>query len=73
MRRGSVVFVTAEPLPAQLATFVPALASADVFWQLLARDLAARGAPFARLASQPMVRFLGDLGAGGKGELIFVR
>jgi formylmethanofuran dehydrogenase subunit C len=73
MRRGSVVFATAEPLPAQLATFVPALASADVFWQLLARDLAARGAPFARLASQPMVRFLGDLGAGGKGELIFVR
>jgi len=73
MRRGSVVFATAEPLPAQLTTFVPALASADVFWQLLARDLAARGAPFAELAPRPMVRYLGDLGAGGKGELIFVR
>jgi len=73
MRRGSVVFATAEPLPAQLATFVPTLASADVFWQLLARDLAARGAPFAELASRPMVRYLGDLGAGGKGELIFAR
>lgn len=73
MRRGSVVFASAELLPAQLATFVPALASADVFWQLLARDLALRGAPFAELASRPMVRYLGDLGAGGKGELIFVR
>jgi formylmethanofuran dehydrogenase subunit C len=72
MRRGSVVFVTAEPVPAQLATFVPALASADVFWQLLARDLALRGGPFAALASRPMLRYLGDLGAGGKGELIFV-
>jgi formylmethanofuran dehydrogenase subunit C len=73
MRRGSVVFATAEPVPAQLATFVPALASADVFWQLLARDLALRGGPFAALASRPMARYLGDLGAGGKGELIFVR
>jgi formylmethanofuran dehydrogenase subunit C len=73
MRRGSVVFVTAEPSPAQLATFVPALASVDVFWPLLARDLAARGGPFAGLASRQIVRHLGDLGAGGKGELIFVR
>lgn len=73
MRRGSVIFANAELLPTQLATFVPALASADVFWQLLARDLAGRGAPFAGLASRPTERYLGDLGAGGKGELIFVR
>jgi formylmethanofuran dehydrogenase subunit C len=72
MRRGSVVFATAEPSPAQLATFVPALGAADVFWQLLARDLARHGGPFGGLASRPIVRHLGDLGAGGKGELIFV-
>ncbi len=73
MRRGSVVFAAA-PAPLQVsATFVPALADADVFWQLLARDLARHGGPFAGLASMRIERHLGDLGCGGKGELIFAR
>lgn len=70
MRRGSVVFAT-EPAPSHLSTtFVPTLAEADVFWQLLARDLARHGGPFAGLASMRIERHLGDLAAGGKGELI---
>jgi len=73
MRRGSVVFASSEPAPSQLATFVPALASADVFWQLLSRDLAAHGGPFTGLASRRIERHLGDLAAGGKGELILLR
>ena len=71
MRRGSVVLLT-EPA-AVAATFVPAIADADVFWQLLARDLAAHGGPFAGLASKRIERHLGDLSAAGKGELIFPR
>ena len=70
MRRGSVVF--AAPTPCAIApTFVPALAEANVFWQLLARDLAGLGGPFAELAGRRIERHLGDLAAAGKGELIF--
>jgi formylmethanofuran dehydrogenase subunit C len=68
MRRGSLVF--AGPAPAVPATFVAALGEAPVFWQLLARDLAPHGGPFAGLASRPVRRHLGDLAAGGKGELL---
>lgn len=71
MRRGSVVF--AGPAPERSPTFVPAIAEADVFWQLLARDLARFGGPFARLPRRRTERQLGDLAAGGKGELITVR
>jgi len=71
MRRGSVVF--AGPPPGASATFVPAVAGAPVFWQLLARDLAQHGGAFASLASRGIERRLGDLAAGGKGELIVVR
>ena len=77
MRRGSVVFASTTksvPAPASIsATFVPAIAEADVFWQLLARDLARHGGPFSGLASMRIERHLGDLAAGGKGELIFAR
>ncbi|MEJ8850635.1 formylmethanofuran dehydrogenase subunit C [Variovorax rhizosphaerae] len=69
MRRGSVVLSSSDSFePA--ATFVPAIASADVIWQLLARDLARHGGPFAALASRRIERHLGDLCADGKGELI---
>jgi len=71
MRRGSVVF--AGPAPGASPTFVPAVAGAPVFWQLLARDLAQHGGPFATLASRGIDRQLGDVAAGGKGELILVR
>jgi formylmethanofuran dehydrogenase subunit C len=68
MRRGSVVFAGASPRIA--TTFVPALADAAVAWQLLARDLARHGGPFAALPSRRIVRHLGDLSSDGRGELI---
>jgi formylmethanofuran dehydrogenase subunit C len=71
MRRGSVVFAGAAPDPS--TTFVPAIAEATVFWQLLARDLAQHGSAFATLPLRRIERHLGDLAAGGKGELIVVR
>lgn len=70
MRRGSVVFAAKDafdPAP----TFVPGFAAVDVFWQLLARDLARHGGPFAGLASRRIERCVGDLAVAGKGELIF--
>jgi formylmethanofuran dehydrogenase subunit C len=69
MRRGSVVFAGRAPVPE--STFVPAIAEANVFWQLLARDLARHGGVFAELPARRIERHLGDLSAGGKGELIF--
>ncbi|WP_127996568.1 formylmethanofuran dehydrogenase subunit C [Piscinibacter defluvii] len=68
MRRGSLVFAGAAP--ADSPTFVPAVADAPVFWQLLARDLARHGGAFAELPRRAIRRRLGDLAAGGKGELI---
>ena len=70
MRRGSVVFAGAAP--GMAATFVPDIAEAAVFWQLLARDLARHGGPWATLPQRRIERQLGDLAAGGKGELIVV-
>lgn len=71
MRRGSLVF--AGPAPTVAATFVPAVAGAPVFWQLLSRDLARHGGAFGSLAARGIDRHLGDVAAGGKGELIVVR
>jgi formylmethanofuran dehydrogenase subunit C len=71
MRRGSVVF--AGPAPTPPPTFVPALADAPVFWQLLARDLARHGGPFGGLPARRIDRHLGDLAVDGKGEWIVVR
>lgn len=71
MRRGSIVFAGAAPSIAP--TFTPALVDAVVFWQLLSRDLARHGGPFAGLPTRRIDRHLGDLGAGGKGELILLR
>lgn len=70
MRRGSLVFMQAQPVPA--ATFVPAGAEAPVFWQLMSRDLARHGGPLAGLPQRRIRRWLGDLAADGKGEMIFV-
>ena len=75
MRRGSLIFASPQALhnSSDLSpTFVPAVAGAEVIWQLLARDLARHGEPFEALASMRIERHLGDLAAGGKGELIFV-
>ena len=76
MRRGSVVLVDAAGAVAPGAvadTFVPAIVDAAVFWQLLSRDLARHGGPFAGLDKRRVERHLGDLGVGGKGELIYAR
>jgi len=71
MRRGSIVFAGAAPdLP---ATFVPALGGTPVAWQLIARDLARHGGPFAGLAARRAVRHLGDLAADGRGELLLAQ
>ena len=72
MRRGSVVFAggTPETVPVASPTFLPAIADAPVFWQLLARDLARHGGVFATLPGRRIERHLGDLADGGKGELI---
>lgn len=80
MRRGSLVLCGTGPHPAPSPTFVPAIAEAAVFWQLLARDLARLGGagsptadnPFAGLAGRRIQRHLGDLAAAGQGELILV-
>jgi formylmethanofuran dehydrogenase subunit C len=72
LRRGSVVLMDApdvDPPP----TYVPAVADAGVIWQLLARDLArlgGAGSAFAALPRRRIRRHLGDLAAGGQGELI---
>ena len=73
MRRGSVVFAGGSSAVPVAETFVAAVADADVFWQLLARDLQRHGGPFAGLASMRIERHLGDSAVGGKGELIFAR
>ncbi|WP_430422956.1 formylmethanofuran dehydrogenase subunit C [Methylibium petroleiphilum] len=68
MRRGSVV--CAGTAPAIPPTFVANDANIAVFWQLLARDLARHGGAFASLPARRVQRHLGDLAAGGKGELL---
>jgi len=70
MRRGSIVLAAGRSAVQVPATFVPAHASAPVIWQLLARDLARHGGPFAALAGRRIERHLGDLAADGKGEII---
>jgi formylmethanofuran dehydrogenase subunit C len=70
MRRGSIVFATQPAATQRSATFVPAIAAADVFWHLLARDLSRHGGPFEGLAGRRIERSLGDLSVLGKGELI---
>lgn len=68
MRRGSIV--CAGALPAPSPTFVPTHHAFGVFWQLLARDLARFGGPFAGLPARRVQRLAGDLAAGGHGELL---
>ena len=68
MRRGSLVF--AGFVPEVAPTFTPVHSNADVFWQLLARDLASFGGPFASLAQRRLRRYAGDLAVLGKGELL---
>jgi formylmethanofuran dehydrogenase subunit C len=73
MRRGSIVFAGMPASSHTAPTFTPAIAPAEVIWQLMARDLQRHGGPFAGLASRATERRLGDLSVEGKGELVFVR
>ena len=68
MRRGSLVF--AGPAPELPISFSPVNSNAEVFWQMLARDLGRHGGPFAELARRRPERHVGDLAAQGKGELL---
>jgi formylmethanofuran dehydrogenase subunit C len=68
MRRGSLV--CAGMAPAVAATFAEVRSDAEVFWQLLARDLARFGPPFSDLPRRRVARFAGDLAVQGKGELL---
>lgn len=69
MRRGTLLALGARP--AIPPCFVGNSVHIGVFWQLLARDLAQHGGPFAALPKRaPPQRYLGDLAAGGKGELL---
>ena len=70
MRRGTLIAVGAAP--AVPATFVGNNVDIGVFWQLISRDLARHGGAFASLPQRRPARFLGDLAAGGKGELLVV-
>jgi formylmethanofuran dehydrogenase subunit C len=71
MRRGTLVF--AGPAPTLSSTFVPVRANVEVFWRLLANDLARVGGPFESLAARSIERFAGDIAVQGKGELLFAR
>ncbi len=68
MRRGSLLAL--GPAPALPPTFVGNDVDIGVFWQLLSRDLARHGGAFAALPKRRVRRHLGDLAAGGKGELL---
>jgi formylmethanofuran dehydrogenase subunit C len=68
MRRGTVI--AAGPAPTLGPTFANNGASIGVFWQLLGRDLAQHGGAFATLAQKRPQRWVGDIGAGGKGEVL---
>jgi formylmethanofuran dehydrogenase subunit C len=68
MRRGTLV--AAGPAPEVPPCFVGNTVNIGVFWQLLSRDLARHGGAFAALPKRKPLRHLGDLAAGGKGELL---
>ena len=70
MRRGTLI--AAGAAPAVPPTFVGNNVYIGVFWQLLTRDLARHGGAFATLSAKTPKRYLGDLAAGGKGELLTV-
>jgi len=69
MRRGTVLCLGAHPPPS--STFAATGHDIRVYWSLLRRHLAAGGGAFAQLPQAPPNRFVGDLAADGKGELLW--
>ncbi|MGO4153142.1 formylmethanofuran dehydrogenase subunit C [Cupriavidus sp. YAF13] len=68
MRRGTIVLLSARSQPR--ATFVRTDGNFDVFWTLLARNLARAGGPFTALPALRPRRLVGDLAVDGMGELL---
>jgi formylmethanofuran dehydrogenase subunit C len=69
MRRGTVVCL--GPHPGASSTFAPTGHDIRVYWALLRRHLADGGGAFAALPTAAPNRFVGDLAADGKGELLW--
>lgn len=73
MRRGSVLCLGAHPDAS--STFAATHHDIRVFWSLLRRHLAAvggaHGGAFSCLPADPPRRFVGDIAADGKGELLW--
>lgn len=69
MRRGTVLCLRSHP--AASSTFVATHHDIGVYWSLLRRHLAPAGGPFAQLPVSAPQRFVGDLAADGKGELLW--
>ena len=69
MRRGTVL-LAGERARAS-STFAATGHDIRVYWSLLRRHLADGGGIFARLPVAPPLRFVGDLAADGKGELLW--
>ncbi|HBY60780.1 MAG TPA: formylmethanofuran dehydrogenase subunit C, partial [Solibacterales bacterium] len=68
MRRGSLVLLSAQPVPGP--GFVETRYDIAVYAALLARSLAAHGGAFAEIAGRPLRRFAGDIAVDGRGELL---
>ena len=69
MRRGTVVLAGAKPRAS--STFAVTGHDIRVYWSLLRRHLADGGGVFGQLPLAPPQRFVGDLAADGKGELLW--
>ena len=69
MRRGTVLCL--GPHPQASSTFVATRHDIRVYWSLLRRYLAAVGGVFERLPAAAPQRFVGDIAADGKGELLW--
>jgi formylmethanofuran dehydrogenase subunit C len=69
MRRGTVLCLGAHPEAS--STFAATHHDFRVYWSLLRQHLAAAGGVFAQLPIAPPKRFVGDIAADGKGELLW--
>jgi formylmethanofuran dehydrogenase subunit C len=69
MRRGTVLCLGDHPEPS--STFAATSHDIGVYWALLRRHLAQAGGAFADLPAAAPRRYVGDIAADGKGELLW--